>query len=414
MALDVRTPAPAPAAPRRLGRAGAFRVVAFVIALAMGASGVPSPLYEIFQQHWHFSTFLLTLVFAVYCGGVLTSLLLAGRVSDELGRRPVLIVALAGMAGGTLLFIAAQSVAWLIAARALQGLATGAALATASAALLDFHPAGDAEHAGFVNGIVSGAGMASGIFVSALLAQYGPAPRVLPFVVLLALIVLTLAAVRALPESVARAASPQLRPARPHVPRSMRSAFVLASLGVSASWSVMGVVLALGPKLTAELSGSANHLAGGASVLGIVVAATLASALAQHVEVRRATANGSLVLALGLLLMAASLSTGSAAAFAGAGVIVGIGFGIAFLGALRSLTGAVPDHHRAEVMAAFYLVAYGANALPALAAGLAVAHLQLFATFRIFAVAVALVALAAALAALRMAPAVAAVEPAGA
>jgi MFS family permease len=402
--LDVR---PRPAPSRRLGRAASFRVVALVQALAMFASGLPSPLYSIYQDEWGFSTLLLTLVFAVYAFGVLTTLLLTGRLSDEIGRRPVLLAALAGLIAATLLFLLADTVAWLLAARTLQGLATGVALAAAGAALLDFHADGDAEHAGFVNGLVSGFGMASGVLLSAVLAQYTDAPLTLPFTVLLGLLCLVLVALLALPEPVPRRERPQLRLQRPRVPREMRGAFLLASLGVTASWAVMGVVLALGPKLSAQLLDTDNHLASGIMVVVMVAAGTLASLPARRVEVRRSTAGGSLVLGVGMLLTAASLSSGSAALFVGGGALVGIGFGFAFLGALRSLTHAVPERHRAEVMAAFYLVAYGSNALPALAAGFAIADLHLYPTFRVFAVAVALVAIGAAIAARATRPAAA-------
>lgn len=398
MPLDA--PAP-PRAERRLGRAAAFRVVACAIALAMFASGVLSPLYDVYQRHWDFSTFTLTLVFAVYCGGVLAALLLLGRLSDEVGRRPVLIVALCGLLLSTALFADAQSVAWLLVARLLQGVSTGAALAAAAAGLIDFHPDGDDEHAGFVNGLVSGLGMASGVLVSSLLVELAPAPRVLPFAVLGVLLAALLAAVCLLPESVQRSPHPRLRPARPHVPRAARSAFVLASLGVLASWSVLGVLLALGPKLVAELLDGGGHLAGGTIMFTTVVAATAASVAVRHAEVRRATIGGSLVLAVGMTAMAASLSSGSLALLLAAGAIAGAGFGVAFLGALRALTRVVPEHHRAETMAAFYLVAYGSNALPALAAGVALAHFALLPTFRVFALAVGLVALAAAVAAWR-------------
>jgi len=376
----------------------------------MLASGLPSPLYSIYQQEWGFSTLMLTLVFAVYAFGVLATLLLTGRLSDEIGRRPVLLAALGGLVAATTLFLLADSVAWLLAARTLQGLATGVALAAAGAALLDFHADGDAEHAGFVNGLVSGFGMASGVLLSAVLAQYADAPLTVPFVVLMALLCLVLAGLLALPETVERRAGARLRLQRPRVPREMRGAFLLAALGVTASWAVMGVVLALGPKLSARLLGTDNHLASGIMVVVMVAAGTLASLPARRVDVRRATAGGSLVLGLGMLLTAASLSTGAAALFVGGGAIVGVGFGFAFLGALRSLTHAVPEHHRAEVMAAFYLVAYGANALPALATGFAIADLHLYPTFRVFAVVVALVAIGAAIAARATRPP--AVEPA--
>ena len=96
--------------------------MASIIGLALFASATPSPLYGIYQQEWHFSTPVLTLVYAVYCFGVLTALLLIGRISDEVGRRPVLRLSLVGLFGAGVLFAVAHSVGMLFAARALQGL----------------------------------------------------------------------------------------------------------------------------------------------------------------------------------------------------------------------------------------------------------------------------------------------------
>ena len=84
---------------------------------------------------------MLTLIYATYAFGVLAALLLAGRLSDEIGRRPVLLAALGTLMATTVLFMLADSTAWLFVARGIQGLATGLALGAASAALLDLHPA---------------------------------------------------------------------------------------------------------------------------------------------------------------------------------------------------------------------------------------------------------------------------------
>src|SRR3954452_12587936 len=124
---------------RTLSPRVAYAHVAAVIGLALFASGTPSPLYGVYRQLWGFSPVVLTLIYATYAFGVLAALLLAGPISDHAGRRPVLLIALAGLMGSTVLFMTAGGVAWLFAARAVQGVATGLALGAASAALLDLH-----------------------------------------------------------------------------------------------------------------------------------------------------------------------------------------------------------------------------------------------------------------------------------
>src|SRR5215208_4796681 len=217
---------------RRLAPPLDFALVAGIITLALFASATPSPLYADYAASWHFSTPVLTAVYAVYAVGVLTSLLLIGRLSDEIGRLPVLIGALVALLLATLLYIAAQSVVWLFAARAVQGLATGAALGAAGAAMLDLHPRGDAVQAGLVNGVGSALGIGFGAAISSVLVQAAPDPRVTPFLLVFVLFAAALAGTLALRESVPRTERPRLRPQRPQVPRSIRPAFVLASLGV--------------------------------------------------------------------------------------------------------------------------------------------------------------------------------------
>src|SRR3954453_1517400 len=102
-----------PTGRRTLSPRLAYALVGAVIALALFASGAPSPLYGTYSELWGFSPVVLTLVYATYAFGVLTALILAGRISDEVGRRPVLIVALGALMAATIVFMFAASVAWL-------------------------------------------------------------------------------------------------------------------------------------------------------------------------------------------------------------------------------------------------------------------------------------------------------------
>src|SRR5919198_1482731 len=97
----------------------AYALAGAVIGLALFASITPSPLYGIYSELWDFSPVVLTLIYGTYAFGVLTTLILAGRVSDEVGRRPVLLVALGTLLATTVLYMLAQSVAWLFVARRL-------------------------------------------------------------------------------------------------------------------------------------------------------------------------------------------------------------------------------------------------------------------------------------------------------
>lgn len=381
------SPPPAPpavAVPRRLSGGAAFAVVSAVIGLALAASATPTPLYGVYQQDWQFSTLTLTLVYAVYCFGVLTALLVAGSVSDDAGRRPVLVVALSALIVSTVVFAFAASVVWLFAARLLQGLATGVALGAAGAAMIDLHPRGDGRRVGLVNGLVSAAGMGAGSIVAAVLVQYGPAPRVIPFVVLGLLFAAALAATLALPEPIAERSRPRLRVQRPQVPSAIRGAFALSALAVLASWSIGGIYLSLGPRLASEMLQTRSYLAGGVAMLALTLPGVLAQLRWHRLDAHRAAAAGAAVLGFGMALTVLSVSTGSAFLFLVASAITGGGWGVAFLGALRSLTAVIPPHQRAEVMSAFYVVAYLSLAVPAIAAGVVVPGLGLDDTFRIF------------------------------
>ena len=383
----------------------AYALAAGVIGLGLFASVTPSPLYHTYADLWHFSPLTLTLVYATYAFGVLATLLLAGRASDEVGRRPVLLVALGTLMVSTVLFAVADSVAWLFVARGLQGLATGAALSAASAALLDLHPRRDPAQVGLTNGVASAAGLGLGILVSSSLVQLGSAPRVLPYVVLLSTFAVAFAGAYWMPEPVERRRRFRLTLERPSVPAVARRPFLLASLAVLSSWSIGGLFFSLGPQLSAHLFSTTNVIV---SSIGIVALAG-AAAISQLVFARSAAwigaGAGSIALAAGMVTIVIAAGTGSSAAYLAGSVVGGIGFGVAFLGGLRGLVVAIPPEHRAAVMSAFYIVAYASLSVPAVLAGLVVTRLGLQTTFEIFGSVVAGIALVVALEAWRSRPA---------
>jgi predicted MFS family arabinose efflux permease len=387
---------------RRLSGLPAFAAVAAVIGVAFYASATPSPLYGVYQAQWHFSTPVLSLVYATYAIGVLVSLLLVGSLSDQVGRRPVLAWSLTGLLVSAVMFTTASSVLWLFAARALQGLATGAALGAAGAALIDLHPTTDTRTAALVNGVVALAGLGVGALFSSALVEFLPAPRVLPFLVVAAMIALLLGIIGMLPEPVSARGRTVLRPQRPGIPPQTRGPFALAALGAVGSWSIAGVYLALGPALAGHLLDTHGQLAGGAAAAALMGSGALAQLGGRNLDNRTLTVAGSLLVAGGMALTATAVAVDSAAFFLAASALAGVGFGLAFMGALRHLSGAIPADRRAEVMSAFYVVGYLSLALPAVAAGITAGAVGLSETFELFSAGVVVLALMVAVGGLRI------------
>jgi predicted MFS family arabinose efflux permease len=397
--------APQPQASRRtLPQPLAYALAASVIGLALFASITPSPLYETYRELWGFSPLVLTLVYGTYAFGVLATLILAGRLSDEVGRRPVLLAALGTLMVTTIVFMAAGSVAWLFVARGLQGLATGLALAAASAAMLDLHPRRDPAAVGLANGVLSAGGLGVGMLASAMLVEWLPAPRVLPYVLLFVLFAIAFAGALLMPEPVRDRARPRLTPQRPSVPAPVRRTFLLAALAVISSWSIGGLFFSLGPQLSSNLFDSGDHLVAGIGVFVLAGSGSLAQLAFGRSRPWVGAAGGSVALAVGMLAIVAAAAVDSAPLYVAGALVGGAGFGVAFLGALRALSAVIPNEHRAAVMSAFYVVAYGSLSLPAILAGLLVTPLGLETTFEVFGAAAAALALVVAFEAWRTRP----------
>jgi len=396
---------PDPAKRRRAlpDRAG-YAVAAAVIGLGLFASITPSPLYRAYSVLWHFSPLTLTLIYATYAFGVLASLLVLGGVSDDVGRRPVLLGALGALAAATVLFMLADSAGWLFVARGIQGLATGAALSAASATLLDLHPRRDPAGVGLTNGTAAAAGIGLGALVSSSLVRIDWEPRVLPYAVLLFLILAAFAGAYWMPEPVSERSRFKLTAQRPRVPAAVRRPFVLAGLAVLSSWSIGALFFSLGPQLALQLFNSSDVVVSSVGIVTLAASAVIAQLFTARTPAWIATSVGSIALAAGMGLIVLAAASDSSVAYLAGSVLGGAGFGAAFLGGLRALVAAIPPEHRASVMAAFYVAAYASLSVPAVAAGVLVTHLSLQATFEIFGGVVGAIALLVAFEAWRTRP----------
>jgi MFS family permease len=370
---------------RRLSHPAAFAGIAAILVAFTAASSAPSPLYVVYQQLWGFSAVTLTVVFAVYVVGLIGALLVLGALSDHVGRRPVLAAAIALETVALVLFLTAGDVGVLLAARFLQGIATGAALTTLGAALVDLNPPHAPGRAGLINSIVPLAGLALGSLGTGALVQFAPGPTHLVFALLLAGMVLAAGVVLLMPETATRrpGGAASLVP-RLGVPARLRADVLALVPVIVASWALGGLYLSLGPSVAVGVFGLGNHLIGGLVVTLLCgTGALTAFALRGHPTPRVLTLAGGL-LTLGTAVALAGVQS-DAVTLAGVGtVLAGVGFGASALASFGTLARLADPHERGELLAVALTIAYVAFSLPAVVAGLAATSFGLHATALVY------------------------------
>jgi MFS family permease len=378
---------------RELGPPAAFAALAVVFVLFMAASSAPSPLYVVYQQQWDFSATTLTTVFAVYVLGMIAALLVLGALSDHLGRRPVLLSAIALEAASMALFLLADSVSLLLVARLVQGIATGAAMTALGAALADLNPAHAPHRAGLVTGAAPTFGLGLGALGCGFLVEYGPHPTRLVYVLLLAALVPAAAAIAALPETslrrpgAARSLQPRLKVA-PH----LRADLLRLVPILVASWALGGLYLSLGPSVAAGLFGLSSHVVGGLVVTLLTVPACLTAITLRGRPVSHTLALGAGLLLAGTLVALTGIEADSLLTAALGTVVAGVGFGAAALATFGTLARMAAPSERGELFSVAFVISYLSFSVPAVVAGIAVTRTGLHETSVVYAATVAFLA----------------------
>ena len=287
-------------------------------------------------------------MFAVYVLALLLTLLVFGSLSDYLGRRRVIAVALAAGAGACGLFLAAHGAGLLFAARALQGAAVGAATSAAGAALIDLQP-GRSGRGPVVTSAAVLLGLGAGGLGTSALAQYAPAPTHLIWWLLLGACAAAAIAVLAIPETRPGRAGvlAALRP-RVAVPRQARGTLAVALPVMIAAPALNGFYLSLGPSLAAQVLGSPDLLWGGLVIFLVAGTGAAATVAFRAVSPPAAMLAGCLALLAGAVMTLAAIETASAAAFLAGTAVAGAGVGTGFFaGAYRVLTALASPGQRA-------------------------------------------------------------------
>ena len=368
----------APSSARRHG--AGFWLIAFALLTAMAFSAVPSPLYPLYQHRDHFSTFMVTVVFAVYAIGVVISLLLAGHVSDWVGRKRILIPALALEAVAAIMFLLWPQLPVLIAARLINGISMGLITATATAYLHELHsrhrPGAAPARFEMVSTAANIGGLGVGPLVAGFLAQYVSQPLRVPYIVFAVLLLLAVIAVGLTPETVEeRFERPAWRPQRIRAIGDGKR-YLTAIASSTSAFAILGLFTALAPGFVGGTLHHPSRLLAGVTLFVIFAAATVSQAATGRLRPGLRSAIGLGFTAVGLVMVAAAMGTAGLALFLAGGAVAGAGAGVLFKSGVGSVAAMGTSALRGEAMAGLFLFAYIGMIVPVLGMGIATEYIS--------------------------------------
>jgi MFS family permease len=379
-----------PQATKTLFSARTMTVFATAAAIIFSASAAaPTPLYRHYQEVFGLSPAALTVVFSAYVFSVLSALLTVGTLSDHLGRRPVIFGALVLNMVAETMFIDANSAPWLVAARIVQGFATGAAITTLGATILETNRA----RGPLLNSITAFLGLAAGALGAGALVAFAPDPAQMVYTILLAISAVLVVLLWRMPETAGRTpgAIASLRP-RVHVPTHLRPTLLRITPVNIAAWALGGFNLSLMPSLVRVATGVTSPFTGAVVVAVVMFTAALAVVAMRNRTASQALNLGTPALAGGVLMILVAVHAQLAFAMLAGASIAGFGFGASFSGLFRKLLPLAAPSERAGLLSAFYVESYLAFSLPAILAGLAAPRLGLELTTDIYGAAIILLA----------------------
>jgi MFS family permease len=368
--------------------------VAFATAVAITFSAVasaPTPIYRLYQETLGLTPFEITLIFAIYAITIVIAFLTVARLSDFIGRKPMVLAALALNALALVLFLAADSSTSLMTARAIQGCATGIALSTLGAMIADAAP----KSAPTLNSVTAFIGLMLGSIIAGLLIAYLPWPTHLVYALLLAVTLAEIGALAFADETVSgkSGAWSVLRP-NLVLPASATGPMLrLVPLTLSA-WALGGFYLSLMPSLVVAATGVHSPLMGAAVVSALMLSGGISVYALRGLAAPKAVQASSSLLAAGIIVTMFAIYGGSPLGMFAGTIVAGIGFGSSYGAGLRTLLPLAESHERAGLMSAYFVVSYLSFAVPAVGAGLAAPRFGLVSTALAYGLISALCALA--------------------
>jgi hypothetical protein len=359
---------------RRYGSGFWFVVFAFVIVMAVAT--LPSPLYGLYRVRDHLSALTITVVFAIFAGGTIATLQRDSSLTSRLGRRGMMLGAVATMMVAMGVLAAWKDLPGLLIGRLLTGVAVGLAAGPAITYLVELRlradPNASVVQARTIGTSVNVGALGVGPLIAGCLAQWVSQPLTVPYLVFIALGAVALAGLRVTPET----GAPAPGAATEHQPAGSRRRVRLpvpAAAATLAGFAANGLYAGLSGLFLATTLHHPSLALSGASLF-LLFSCGVASQLATarlHASSVLALGTISMLAGLALLVVSVRLPAPSLALFLIGGALIGAGSGAVFKGTTGIVLGASPPQSRVAMTSALLIALYVGLAVPVIGAGVA-------------------------------------------
>ncbi|MEU7918940.1 MFS transporter [Micromonospora zamorensis] len=383
---------------------GAVRV-AFAFWITLVGTTVPTPLYPLYEMEFGFSSLTVTVVYALYALGVVVGLLVFGRLSDQIGRRPVILAALLLSVAADAVFLFAVDLAMIIVGRILAGLSAALIIGAATAALAELIDRRHPKRAATVSIFANLGGLATGTLLAGIVSDVAPDPLRLPWAIVLILAVLAIIALRGVPETVHERSPVTLRVQRLHVPAAIRGAFVRSAITAGAGFAALGVLTSVSGLFLGMVLHETSHTLAALVVFVAFAGAAFGQLLTRVLSSRAALASACVGLIVGAGLLAFSMWMALLATLLVSAALIGVASGVAVGDGIATITMKTEPQHQAEAVSTFFAILFAMLGVPAVGVGLLIQTIGLRPAGEVFSAVVAVLAVVVLLSLLRRDPA---------
>jgi len=345
-----------------------FWPVAFAFLIVMAFATLPSPLYGLYRERDDLSALTITIVYAIWAAGTIAALIAVPFVAERIGRRGVMLTAVATMMAAAGELAAWKALPGLLIGRLLTGVSVGLAAGTAITYLIELRlradPKASPALARTIGTSVNVGALGIGPLVAGCLATWASHPLTLSYFVWIALGAVALAGLATTPETGA--------PAAVRAPFSVRLP-VPAGAATMAAFAANGLFAGLSGLFLATTFHHASHALAGATLFIVFTAGVLSQLVTARLRASRVFALGtiSMLVGLGLLVTAVRLSTPSLALFLVSGGLIGSGAGAVFKGTTGLVLDETAPENRVAVTAELLIALFVGLSVPVIGAGVA-------------------------------------------